>query len=162
MQVTKFNLNNIKIITSILILFLITISNINALPNHNEKALAQEYNFNSGEKEIHLLRVEHYLYILADGDVGEFNLIYSFPPDRSHQTPIFLEIYNDTTTQIEDYKIENDIYTPNKLVNFTIAGIKKNEIKFVHFTCWVLNENNNYLTTMLDIYRISGHQYYLL
>lgn len=96
-------------------------------------------------QELDLLRVEHYLYINASEDVNLFHIRYSFPPDYQYQVPILLELYNDsTTTKILRYQIENDTYEPNKIVNFTIGAMGKDESVLVHFSCWVLVKNHDY------------------
>jgi len=94
--------------------------------------------------EIFLLRVEHYLYLLGGKNTDIFNVRYAFPPIYNYQVPILLEIYNDTTEDIIKYKIENDSLEPNKFVNFTVKKIEKDEEKLIHFTIWVLVENNKF------------------
>jgi hypothetical protein len=96
------------------------------------------------DKEIHLLRVEHYLDLLAEDDANIFNVKYAFPPEYGYQAPILLEIFNDTTAEILNYKIENDTDKLNKIVNFTIDAINKDEHKLIHFTAWVLVENHDF------------------
>ena len=55
-----------------------------------------------------------------------------------------MEIFNDSTKKIINYKIEDDIYEPNKFVNFTIGSMKKNETVLIHFNYWVLVNNYDY------------------
>ena len=93
------------------------------------------------QKDLYLLRVEHYLELAADDDTNNFHVKYVFPPDYSYQVPIVMEIFNDTTANILDYKIEKDFCEPNRVVNFTIASMHKDEHKLLHFTIWVLVEN---------------------
>jgi hypothetical protein len=96
-------------------------------------------------QELDLLRVEHYLYVNASADVGTFHIRFSFPPDYQYQVPLILEIYNDSTTSdIVHYQIENDTNEPNKIINFTIAAMEKDESVFLHFSCWVLVKNHDY------------------
>jgi hypothetical protein len=66
------------------------------------------------------------------------------PPDYNYQVPIMLEILNNSTAEILDYKIEHDTYEPNKVVNFTVGPLQKGSIVSIHFYYWVLIENNNY------------------
>jgi hypothetical protein len=95
--------------------------------------------------ELDLLRGEYYLYINATEDVNSFNIKYSFPPIYRNQTPIIMEIIEDNTpSDILNYKIENDTNIPNKIVNFTISPMSKNEEKCLHFNYWVLVKNYNY------------------
>jgi hypothetical protein len=96
-------------------------------------------------QELDLLRVEHYLYVNASEDVGTFHIRFSFPPDYQYQVPLLLELYNDsTTTKIIHYQIENDTYEPNKIINFTIGSMEKDESVLLHFSCWVLVKNHDY------------------
>ena len=96
------------------------------------------------EKELDLLRGEYYLFVNASEDVDEFNIRYAFPPDYKYQVPILMEIINDTTADIVHYSIENDKNVPNKVVNFTIGSMEKDEGVFLHFYYWVLVKNYEY------------------
>jgi len=98
----------------------------------------------NGEKELHLLRVEHFLVLNASDDANTFNLRYAFPPDYQYQVPIFLEILNDSTANILNYQIEDDVNEPNKVVSFTIGHMEKDESILIHFSCWVLVKNHEY------------------
>jgi hypothetical protein len=56
-----------------------------------------------------------------------------------------LEIYNDSTTSfIIHYEIENDTNEPNKIINFTIGAMEKDESVLLHFSCWVLVKNHDF------------------
>ncbi len=99
---------------------------------------------NCKEEKVNLLRLEHYLEIVSEKNVDEFNVRYAFPPDYSYQTPILMKVFNDSTEDIINYKIENDTKKPNKFVNFKIQNIKKDQSKLIHFTVWVLAENNSF------------------
>jgi len=55
-----------------------------------------------------------------------------------------LEIFNDSTANITNYKIENDSKEPNKLINFTIGPMLKDEGVLIHFSFWVLVENHDF------------------
>jgi len=70
------------------------------------------------EKELHLLRGEHYLFMNASEDVDKFHIRFSFPPDYAYQVPILLEIFNDTTEKLLHYEIEDATNKPNKIINF--------------------------------------------
>jgi hypothetical protein len=96
------------------------------------------------EEELVLLKGEHYFILKAETDVESFSFTYSFPPEYDCQTPIYLEILNDTNANITNYKIENDILVPNKFVNFTIGPMVENETAMIHFYFWVLIKNNDY------------------
>jgi len=96
-------------------------------------------------QELDLLRVEHYLYVNASADVGTFHIRFSFPPDYQYQVPLMLEIYNDSTTSdIIHYQIKNDTNEPNKIINFTIGAMEKDESVLLHFSCWVLVKNHDF------------------
>jgi hypothetical protein len=135
---------NIKILTSIT-LFLIIISS--SIMSIGQKTNFEKLNLEEccEEVELHLLRVEHYLELYAEENTSVFSVLYACPPKYSYQTPVFVEIFNDTTSDVLNYKIENDIdCNPNKFVNFTINNMNKNEKKLVHFTVWVLAEHNDF------------------
>ncbi len=94
--------------------------------------------------ELHLLRAEHYLYLEATEYVNSFNVKYSFPPEYKYQHPIYMEIIDDSTANILNYKIENDVNEPNKFVNFKIGSMNKDERVLIHFYYWVLVNNTDY------------------
>lgn len=96
------------------------------------------------DQEINLVRGEFYLYLDTVENVTSFNLKYSFPPEYSYQYPIYLEILEDTTANILDYKIEDGVNSPNKLINFTIGELKIDKQVLIHFNCWVLILSYNY------------------
>jgi len=102
--------------------------------------------FDSSEEiiELALLRGEYYLYINASENVGLFNIRYAFPPELKYQLPLIIEIFNDTTADILNYKIENDTNEPNKFANFTIGPMNKDESALVHFSYYVLDKNQDY------------------
>lgn len=97
------------------------------------------------EQRIYLLRVEHYLYVKASQDVDVFHIRFSFPPDYGYQVPILLELKNDSSlASIQYYRIENDTFPPNKVINFTLSPMEKNEMVLLHFSCWVLVKNHDF------------------
>jgi hypothetical protein len=97
------------------------------------------------DQELYLLRVEHYLYVNASEDVGIFHIRFSFPPDYAYQVPLLLDIDNDSTPlAIVHYDIENDTLPPNKIINFTLSPMKKNDSVLLHFSCWVLVRNHDF------------------
>jgi hypothetical protein len=98
------------------------------------------------DEELYLLRVEHYLYVNASEDVGIFHIRFSFPPDYAYQVPLLLELHNDTTPlAIIHYGIENDTFPPNKIINFTLGPMKKDDSVLLHFSCWVLVRNHDFM-----------------
>ena len=129
------------ILSNITIFLLIIISTIptSALTDNN----IQETEIET-QKELYLLRGEHHLYLNAQDDVDDFNLRFVFPPDYQYQVPILLEIYNDTTADILHYQIEDDTNIPNKIINFSLGQMDKNESFFLHFSCWVLVKNHEF------------------
>jgi len=94
------------------------------------------------ENDLHLLRGEHYLYLKASANVGEFHLRFSFPPDYQYQVPIQLDIFNDTTANIIHYGLEDDVNEPNQVINFTLGPMTADETALLHFTCRVLVKNH--------------------
>jgi len=96
-------------------------------------------------QELDLMRVEHYLYVNASEDVGVFHIRFSFPPDYGYQVPLMLQLYNDSTfSALLHYQIENDTLVPNKIINFTMAPMKKGDGVLVHFSAWVLVKNHDF------------------
>ncbi len=153
MKMTIFrnrSLLNKLIAVSIFFLFIIlTISpSVYSQTSFSEESSPETYTSiptSTDNQELDLLRVEHYLYVNASEDVGTFHIRFSFPPDYQYQVPILLDIYNDSTiTKIIHYQIENDTYEPNKIINFTIGAMKKDESVLLHFSCWVLVKNHDY------------------
>ena len=139
----KSKSNVTKIIILILSVFILSIS-----PNVYSSNITNDYkdiiNQSAEESELHLIRVEHYLVCRGKEDVGIFNVTYAFPPDYAHQTPVLLEVHNDSTEDIIKYRILNDELEPNKLVKFTIDSINKDEEKLIHFSVWVLVEEKDF------------------
>lgn len=99
---------------------------------------------NVNQKELYMLRGEHYLYLNALNNVNDFNLHFVFPPDYQYQVPTLLEIHNDSTANILHYMIEDDTNQPNKVINFSIGPMSKNERVYLHFSCWVLVKNHDF------------------
>ncbi|MDG6228856.1 MAG: transglutaminase-like domain-containing protein [Candidatus Thermoplasmatota archaeon] len=91
-------------------------------------------------KELYLLRVEHYLELIATESTGTFSVTYAFPPDYGFQVPILLDLHEDSTADIIHYSIDMDSYEPNRVANFTIRSLQKDERKLIHFSVWVLVE----------------------
>ena len=102
-------------------------------------------------EEFVLLRSEHYLYINASENINEFHIRFCFPPEDGYQTPVFLELYNDSTADIQNYRIENDTYEPNKIINFTIGHLNKDDGTFIHFSCYVLTKNHTFNDLPTDV-----------
>ncbi|MEM0492424.1 MAG: transglutaminase-like domain-containing protein [Candidatus Thermoplasmatota archaeon] len=94
-------------------------------------------------KELYLLRSEHYLYITSSENTSSVSLSFAYPPVYSYQSPIFFELYNDTTAPVQSYKIINDTY-PNLLVNFNIGPLHKNDMFLIHFSFYVLIKNHEF------------------
>lgn len=105
----------------------------------------------TGEQELHLLRVEHFLYLNASENLEVFHVLFSFPPDYGYQVPILLELYNDSTlSRIIHYSIQNDVLPPNKIINFTLGPLNQSDSILLHFSCWVLVKNHDF--TDLPVY----------
>lgn len=137
---------NHKLLTLLSVLIFIAISLFPIVSSHERIELENIKSQSADEEvELNLLHGEYYLFLNAKEDVSSFNLKYSFPPIYGNQTPIIMDINNDdTTAEIINYKIENDTSEPNKLVNFTIGEINKDEQKILHFNYWVLVKNYDY------------------
>lgn len=87
---------------------------------------------------LHLMRNENYLYLKATSFVPICNVSYVFPPEYQYQTPVFIEILNDTTTALISYTIINDTEAPNKLVVFTLSNLTEHQTVMIHFNSWAL------------------------
>jgi hypothetical protein len=96
------------------------------------------------DQELNLLKGDFYLYLDAIENVSTFNIRYAFPPEYGYQYPIYLEILDDSTANITDYKIEDEANIPNKVINFTIGELKTNKQVLIHFNCWVLSKSYNF------------------
>jgi len=139
----RYSSKKLLVSSIFIMLILLTISPIVNSENYFDN-VSVTTNSPNGEKELHLLRVEHVLVLNAADDADTFNLRYVFPPDYQYQAPIFLEILEDSTANILHYQIEDDVNEPNKVVNFTIGNIAKDESVLIHFSCWVLVKNHEY------------------
>jgi len=129
---------------SIIVLFISLTMSSNVNSESYSRKNFQSSSFLYDQKELHLLRVEHNLILNATVDISSFNLRYVFPPDYQYQVPILLEILNDSTANILHYQIEDDVNEPNKIVNFTLGEMNKDQSILIHFSCWVLVKNHEY------------------
>jgi hypothetical protein len=128
----------LKIVSTFIVILIV----ISSFPFVNGEKICEKYDSNvKGNKELHLLRVEHYLELKADNDVDEFYVKYACPPIYRYQVPILVHLFNDTDEKVMNYKIEDDIFEPNKFVNFSVDQMNKDEKILIHFTVWVLVEN---------------------
>ena len=95
-------------------------------------------------QELYLLYGKTIFSLRATEDVESFNVVQAIPPNYEDQAPIFFNIQDGTTANITNYRICNDTNHPNKVINFTIGPMKKNEVKSIHFEYWVLVKNKKY------------------
>ena len=102
-------------------------------------------------KDLYLLRLEHYLELEATENTDSFSVKYVFPPDYGYQVPIVLDLLNETTANVLSYSIEPYGLEPNRVVNFTIGSMQKDEHQMIHFTIWVLVENHDFSDIPTDI-----------
>jgi len=126
---------SVFLILSLIIVSFPIVNSVKINPGNHDLTISED------ERELHLMRVEHYLFLKADENVNEFNVKYVCPPIYRYQVPILVHVFNDTSEKVSSYKIENDIYEPNKFVNFTVDSMNKNEELLIHFTVWVLVKN---------------------
>jgi len=96
------------------------------------------------EQELILLRGEFYLALKALENTDSFNVKYAFPMDYTFQVPILLYLLNDSTADILDYQIETDTDGLNKIVNFTIGPMEKDDRSRIHFSAWALVKNKKF------------------
>jgi hypothetical protein len=95
-------------------------------------------------QELFLLKGRTHFKLYATEEVDSFNVEFSIPPNYIGQAPIYLEILENTSAKIIDYKIENDTFFPNKVINFTVGPMNKYDRSEIKFVYWVLIKNNNY------------------
>jgi len=144
MKIHSINTNPKKLVAVSIIILLILLA--------FSPIVSSEYNFNDNpyttqedeDKELDLLRSEHYLFVNASDDVDSFYIRFAFPPDYQYQVPILFELLNDSTAEVLNYHIEDDKNEPNKVVNFTIGPMSKDEMVSIHFNYWVLVKNHEY------------------
>ena len=132
-----------KTLTICIPLFLLLSGNITLGDSNIHTNLSEDRPYEIDE-ELVLLRGDHYLEIQTNENVPSFHIQYAFPPDYGYQIPVLFELENDTTAEILHHKIINDIYEPNKLINFTIGSINAGEKVLLHFYFWVLVKNEQY------------------
>lgn len=138
--------NKFKKITGVIVVFFLLILVFLPTINSMESFVLDEsfFNLSGEENSIYLIRSENYLYLETSENVSTFRVRYSFPPDHGFQTPIYLEILEDTDAYISCYKIENDADGINKIINFTISSLNKDETPLIHFNSWILVEKNDF------------------
>jgi hypothetical protein len=141
--------NKLTAVSIFFLFFLLTISSlVSSQASFSEESSSKTYTtiqMSTDNQELDLLRVEHYLYVNASADVGTFHIKFSFPPDYQYQVPFLLELHNDSTTsKILHYQIENDTCEPNKIINFTVGAMEKDDSVLIHFSCWVLVKNHDF------------------
>lgn len=139
-----------KIFFSVVFVFLVVVStpaqslyftNSDQVINHQ---LSDVLSIDSNQKEVSLLRGEHYIYLNATEHVDSFFFWFVFPPDYGYQTPIYVEIYDDTTADIINYEIKDDEDGLNKLIQFHIGSLEKHDSVFLHFSIYVLTINHDF------------------
>lgn len=117
----------------------------NATSSYSGGIQESKIDYDFTESELDLLHGEALFYISAIDNVNyPFNVTLAVPPNYENQAPILIDISKDTTAQIISYCIVNDTNPPNKILNFTIAPMKKDENAFINFDYWVLVKNNEY------------------
>jgi hypothetical protein len=94
------------------------------------------------EQELDLLHGETYFKLIAFENISHsFNFSYAVPPIYEYQAPIVIELRNDTNAKIISYRVYNDTNYPNKIINFRIEPMKKDENATFHFDFFVLVKN---------------------
>lgn len=127
-----------KKIESILVIFFLTFLFFQSTITHGIPEETKE------TTDLYLLRVEHYLELEARANTGVFNVRYVFPPDYNYQVPIVLDLLDNTTAQVLTYCIEPNSVEPNRVINFTIGPMQKDQHSMLHFTIWVLVEDHDF------------------
>jgi hypothetical protein len=144
------NKPKIMIPLMVIVIFILLIPTSNSMIQLNSHYPHLFDFFDKSEKELHLLRVEHYLELEALENINDFEVNYVFPPIYGYQVPIVLELLNDTTANILKYKIEKDTCNLNRIINFSLSSMKKGEHTLIHFTIWVLVEAYDFSDIPID------------
>ena len=82
----------------------------------------------------YLLKGEHFIILTSLEDVNSSSFSYSIPLNYGNQVPIFLNADGDFLS----YRILNDNGKYNKVIQFKLPPIKKNQKIKIHFDYWVL------------------------
>jgi len=138
--VTKKGLASIIIIITLIL-------GATALPTITSSSRGSDstYVASNTDQELALLHGEVIFKIQAFLDTtSPFNVSYTVPPIYCNQAPILIQLLEDTDAKIINYCIINDTGHPNKVVNFTIEPMEKDENATFHFDFWVLVINNEY------------------
>lgn len=107
-------------------------------PSENE----YQSNFIYNDQELDLLHGETYFKLIVLENISHsFNFSYAVPPIYGYQAPILIVLRNDTNTKIISYRIYNDTNFPNKIINFQIVPMRKDENATFHFDFFVLVKN---------------------
>jgi hypothetical protein len=110
-------------------------------PNENQTTSL----LNNSNQELDLLHGETYIKVIAFENISHsVNFSYVVPPIYGYQAPILIELRNDTTANIISYRVYNDTNNPNKIINFIIAPMKKDENATFHFDFLVLVKDQWY------------------
>jgi hypothetical protein len=137
--------NSIKKKISVSVILIILISTLPLISSAEKtKFSISEYEYTGIDKELNLLKGNFYYYFDTTHNLSNFNFSHAFPPEYNYQHPIYLEIMPDTTAEIIDYKIENQIDSENKIINFSIGPINTSTQILLHFNCWILTESYNH------------------
>ncbi|MDI6708235.1 MAG: hypothetical protein QME47_04015 [Candidatus Thermoplasmatota archaeon] len=102
-------------------------------------ATAQE----AGVAEIYLLGGEIEYPLEAKADVKQFYFSTAIPGYYEAQAPILIEIDENTTANINSYRIETQKH-PNKILNFTIGAMSSGEKVLLKVRYWCFIKNNDY------------------
>ena len=124
-----------KLMTLVVVLTLVSVSYTGA-SNTNQLSTDEELDLLLGEVIFEIKAIEN--------TNSSFNIFYAVPSIYGYQSPIILEIRENTTAKIINYKIENDTNYPNQVINFTIDAMKKDENATFYIDLFVLVKNNKY------------------
>ena len=142
---------NKKIITILLILLFLS-STFNGVAIDIKSNFEENLIFNkNNENDLCLIKGRTYYLLYSKEDVDNFNVVFSIPINYINHAPVYLKILDNSTANIISYKIENDTFSPNKLINFTIGHINKKVRTELNFEYWTLIKNSSYPDLPEDI-----------
>ena len=77
---------SVFLILSLIIVSFPIVNSVKINPGNHDLTISED------ERELHLMRVEHYLFLKADENVNEFNVKYVCPPIYRYQVPILVHV----------------------------------------------------------------------
>ncbi len=94
--------------------------------------------------DVHVLRVENFLYVEALEQCSFVNVSCVFPLEYGFQVPLWLNILEDSSAEIVWFDIVSDSDGLNKLASFHMVNLSAGERVLIHFEALVFVEANEF------------------